>query len=535
MVVLTDDQDVDMDSMQAMPQTRRLLVECASCLNFTAAYVATPICCPSRSSYLSGLHTHNHRTLNNNVPHGCDDSHWKAAVERFAYPAMLQQVGYRSAFFGKYLNTFGSGLDHGRVPAGWNRFFGLVGNSRFYDYQIVQEDGSVTAFGHNYSAGDYLTDKIRQQALSFLDTHLAVGGSAPNSSASPLLLVLHPPAPHRPCAAAPQYQELFAGAQSPRTPNWNNKTATLDKHEFLHSNPAMDDVRTAYSDLVFRRRLQSLVSVDDMVAAVVGRLQDLGQLDNTIVLYTSDHGYHCGQFTVDYCKMLPYQSDVHIPLFVRMPGSTASGPLAVAEPVLNVDLAPTLCALGGCAPQAPAAMPWDGRAYLPRFINTTSATSATTVTTVTTPSQPPRSSWLIEYWPIVEAGLDVQTQPHNMFQNPPQWTGPTYSTTVDAGNNTWACVRTLIVSASGPRDAAADWPAGALGGHVNTIFCRFWPGYAGRAEGDTAANFYEFYDLDSDPFQLVNAVKTLSPTRRAAYEALLTRLEDCRGDDCYVS
>ena len=95
--MLTDDQDTTQDSMDAMPRTRSLFgldsilpkgggcADGGACYNLSRGYVATPICCPSRASYLSGKYTHNHRTLQNNAPMGCSSAGWVAEKEPRAY------------------------------------------------------------------------------------------------------------------------------------------------------------------------------------------------------------------------------------------------------------------------------------------------------------------------------------------------------------------------------------------------------------------------------------------------------------------
>jgi arylsulfatase A-like enzyme len=93
-----------------------------ACFNLSRAYVVTPICCPSRSSYLSGKYTHNHQTLQNGEAQGCAAGTWVDSIEPRTYPAYLAAAGYRTAFFGKYLNQYGgtvaSPISH--IPPGWN-------------------------------------------------------------------------------------------------------------------------------------------------------------------------------------------------------------------------------------------------------------------------------------------------------------------------------------------------------------------------------------------------------------------------------
>jgi N-acetylglucosamine-6-sulfatase len=127
--VLTDDQDLTLNSLDYMPKTRRLL----GGIEFTNMFATTPVCCPSRSSYMSGMYQHNTRCLANSVGSGCDGPQarvWEAQ----SLAVHLRSAGYQTGFWGKYLNTYGTPAA-GRglaVPPGWAEWGGLVGNSKYY-------------------------------------------------------------------------------------------------------------------------------------------------------------------------------------------------------------------------------------------------------------------------------------------------------------------------------------------------------------------------------------------------------------------
>ena len=168
--VLTDDQDLTLGSLEYMPKTRRLLG--SEGVTFTNMFATTPVCCPSRSSYMSGLHQHNTGCLANSVGAGCDGPvarGWEAE----AMAVHMQRAGYLTGFWvheatslrrlkklkwadvalqGKYLNTYGQDAA-GRglaVPPGWTEWGGLVGNSRYYNFNMSR-NGKVEEHGGNYS------------------------------------------------------------------------------------------------------------------------------------------------------------------------------------------------------------------------------------------------------------------------------------------------------------------------------------------------------------------------------------------------
>ena len=152
-----------------------------------------------------------------------------------------------------------------------------------------------------------------------------------------------------------------------------------------------------YLDNAFRKRWQTLLSVDDLVAKVVTALNDTGQLNNTYIIYTSDNGYHLGEklkisvfihicincifarylyvyFYLNFCvpgqfslpidKRQLYEFDLRIPFIVRGPGVSKN--VTRVEPIVNIDIAPTIADIAnGGEGKFPASM--DGISLLPLF------------------------------------------------------------------------------------------------------------------------------------------------------------------------
>ncbi|KAK3580927.1 hypothetical protein CHS0354_008219 [Potamilus streckersoni] len=330
---LTDDQDVALGGQTPMTKTKSLLGDKG--IIFNNMFVTSPLCCPSRSSILSGRYVHNHKGFNNSLEGGCSDIHWQQTQEPTAFPAILKAQGYTTFFAGKYLNQYGfpksGGVEH--IPPGWDWWTGLVGNSQYYGYSL-SVNGTLEKHGDNYKK-DYLTDLIYRHATEFLRFQ---------TKDHPFFMMLSTPACHAPFTPAPQYENNYANMSAPRTASYNVKAE--DKHWLIRQAivPMPNDTVKS-SDDIFRNRWRTLLSVDDMVESVLMQLQDKGLLDNTYLFFSSDNGFHLGQFGLPSDKRQLYDFDIRVPLMVRGPGIT---PGQVSEQIiLNIDFSPTFIELTG--------------------------------------------------------------------------------------------------------------------------------------------------------------------------------------------
>jgi arylsulfatase A-like enzyme len=306
LIIVTDDQRYD--TMQYMPNTRELIFDQG--VTFSSAYITTPFCCPSRASILTGMYAHNHYVYVNE--------------DRLKFPTLVEDLhdnGYYTGLVGKYLNSW-KGEARPEYDY-WVSFFGgTIPN--YYDPNLNINGAWEKKTG-------YITYLFKDYVFEFLDRA--------TEQRKPFLLLFTPNAPHAPHTPLKEDKNLYTDLPAWRPPNFNEEDIS-DKPTSISNKPLLTEEDAAQIENIRRRQIQTLVSLDRSIGEIMQKLEEIGELDNTIVMFISDNGKHWGEHRMD-TKSTAYEESVKVPFALRYPSLV---PEAYTEGSLvsNIDIAPTI-------------------------------------------------------------------------------------------------------------------------------------------------------------------------------------------------
>ncbi|HEY1566453.1 MAG TPA: sulfatase [Solirubrobacteraceae bacterium] len=328
--VLTD--DLSLDLLPYMPQVQQLQREGTSFNNY---FVSDSLCCPSRSSIFTGEFPHDTGVFTNSGPFGGLNAFYNHDDEDRTFNVALHDEGYRTAMMGKYINGYlqrRSPIPSTAVPPGWSEWDVAGWGYREFNYRL-NIDGTVHHFGH--APRDYLTDVIARRGVHFIDRSATMD--------RPFFLELATFGPHTPYVPAPRDRHAWPGLMAPRPANFD--VLPTNPPSWLAGHPPLSDHQIAKINHAFRRRVQDVMSVNDMIARVRAALQANGLSRDTYIVFSSDNGLHTGEYRLTPGKLTAFDTDIHVPLVVAGPGVPAGTSTdAMTE---NVDLAQTFAQMGG--------------------------------------------------------------------------------------------------------------------------------------------------------------------------------------------
>ncbi|MCU0791288.1 MAG: sulfatase [Opitutaceae bacterium] len=342
--ILSDDHRYDAMSFMGHPLAQtphldRLAREGAHLKN---AMVTTALCSPSRASILTGLYTFRHRVVDNQHP---------IPPGTIYFPQYLQKSGYATAFIGKWH----MGEEGDDPQPGFDHWVSFRGQGEYY---VPGENLKLNVDGKRVPQQGYITDELTDYAVDWLKQQ--------RPAERPFFLYLSHKAVHAEFIPAPRHAGQMAGK------NWLRPPSFAPSEESLQNQPRwLRDQRNSWHgvdfpyhsdidiDAYYRAYGETLSAVDDSVGRVLRQLEEMGVLDDTLVVYMGDNGFMFGEHgLID--KRVAYEASIRVPMLMRCP-SLFPGGTVVEQVVANIDIAPTVMDAMGL--RAPAH--FDGRTLLP--------------------------------------------------------------------------------------------------------------------------------------------------------------------------
>lgn len=335
--ILVDDQPYDALENSGRypflktPNMQRLIDEGAQFNNY---FVTQSICSPSRASFLTGTYPHIHGVNQNNRHVDPDWDTYKP------YSLHLQQAGYETAHIGKIHMAHYRNEKH--IRPGFDYWYSFEGQGEYFD-PMVNDNGK------EYQEKGYMTDILTNKAVDWLKNK--------RDSNKPFSLNLWHKAVHEDHSPAPRHEGIYANDDLPvppyethlenfkGKPEWQKiKTWDSKYKEYVPSDTIAPKPWPIKGDK-FKKLLECLNAVDESLGQVLTTLDELGELDNTVIIYSSDNGYFMGEHGY-WDKRIAYDNSMRIPMLIRYPEKIKAGTM-VNEQALNIDLAPTILEWAG--------------------------------------------------------------------------------------------------------------------------------------------------------------------------------------------
>jgi choline-sulfatase len=333
----------------------------ASGVRFSNAYCANPVCTPSRASLLTGLYTHHHRTWNNATP-------WPFEIKTMAH--QFSRAGYVSGLIGKmhFVDAQTHGFDYRLDFNDWFQYLGP--KTKLYADELSRAnsgsglpiiDDLWRDFGDPWIGHRTLDDRkgfvhvgrpsliperdhfeafVARESVRFLKRF---------AGKHPFFLISSYLKPHDPFMPPERHARMFR-AEDMRLPASHGKVdltkipAEIRKRiEADAPNPEIRDEAKARQRIAMY--YANVAFLDECMGRVLATLKELNLEDDTVVLYSSDHGEMLGEHGL-WQKFVFYDPSAGVPLIFRVPGVTTPGS-ACAAPVSQVSLMATLLDLCG--------------------------------------------------------------------------------------------------------------------------------------------------------------------------------------------
>ncbi len=362
LIFMTDQQRADTVYPVSRAITPNLDKIASQGLAFSNAFTVSPHCCPSRASFFTGLYPTEHGVWNN-VSVGNTLS--KGLYDNTTlFSEYLKEVGYENSFFGKWhVSSLETPLDRGFDKLGistcvpektgkykhtqpsdyeWSAYEAMNHNKTHIDGEIHRE-GYPQYIHYGTSDNPFGDNDVIKDAI---DTIVERAKSNQGKEASPWLQYIGPLGPHDPYLVPQKYLDMY------RINDIELSESFVDE---MKDKPGLyRKTRDVFAKLSEREQKEAIrhylafcTYEDELFGRVISALEDTNELENTLVIYLSDHGDYCTDHQL-WCKGLPcFRGAYHIPMIMHWPNGIVNKGRIINDFVSILDIAPTILEITG--------------------------------------------------------------------------------------------------------------------------------------------------------------------------------------------
>lgn len=303
----------------------------ASSVVFKRAYVTQPVCTPSRSTVMTGLYPHTSGCIENNIP---------LKRETKTLPELINDPDYKTAYMGKWHLGDEVFVQHGfdewyAIEDGYHKHYstGRDRNVKSSYHSWLIEKGLTPDADGRFSRGMASNLPLDQGKPKFLEEK-AIDFMERNQD-NPFILYVNFLEPHAPFSSTlNEYHELEELIIPENNTVFDSLTYRNKLRKLTKDGVDADEIPD------FVRRYWGLVSKVDMsVGNIMNKLKALGLEENTLVVYTSDHGEMLGSHGLE-TKRFAYDEASRVPLLIKLPANQAQH--IIEQPVSHIDIVPTI-------------------------------------------------------------------------------------------------------------------------------------------------------------------------------------------------
>lgn len=305
-------------------------------MQFTNAYTAIPTSCPARQCLLSGVWPEKHGGL------------WNYDItlppRLFDYPTWTEELskkGYNMGYVGKWhVHPVKTPLSFGFQDYIYNKDYNQwLAKNNIKVSRVLNNPKNQMMGGYSEATKEQLSVHwFARQALNLIKKYKKTG--------KPWHLRLDYIEPHLPCFPAKEYYEKYKNIP---IPEWGNFKEDFDNKPYIQKqqvyNWELEDYKWDEWEKYMRSYYATISQIDDAIGMVLRELQQNGDLDNTIVIYTADHGDAAGSHRMLDKHYVMYEEEVHVPLIIRWDNIVEKGTSCDRFVIHNIDIATTICEL----------------------------------------------------------------------------------------------------------------------------------------------------------------------------------------------